>query len=87
MAMRSAGCPPAVESGRTAMMLEVTHRRFPWRRMFLVLGDDEFSLMTERGEILAVASDLPAVLDTIGAIGAATGHAAPRRGCNLAAAM
>jgi len=77
--------PAAADCGRPAMILERRDlerrgHRPSWKRLVLILEDEGFRLVTEKGETLASASDLPAVLDAV-SDGArpAPPRAAPRR--------
>jgi hypothetical protein len=58
-------CPLRGEANRAEMLLEPLDARRPWQRLRLVLEDDGFALEDEPGEVLATASDLPALLDAL----------------------
>ncbi len=57
--------PAQAVGGMPTMLLEPQTPRAPWQRMLLVFDEPEMRLETELGEILASASDLPAVLDAM----------------------
>ena len=58
--------------GGAVMMLRPRHAARPWHRIMLVLADGELRLENELGEMLASASDLPALLDAVdGGVGEA----------------
>jgi hypothetical protein len=48
-----------------AMLLEPESARRPWSRMMLQVNADGYRLCDDRGEILAEASDLPALFDAL----------------------
>ena len=68
------------DAGDDVMMLDPGVSRPGAKRMFLFQREGEFRLEDARGEVLAMASDLTAVLDAVdGGVGEAR-RAAPRSG-------
>lgn len=60
------------DAGDDVMMLESGESRSGARRMFLFQKEGDFRLENAKGELLAKASDLPAVLDAVdGGVGEA----------------
>ena len=55
----------ACDDGLGAMTLEMSSPRHLVQRMTLILRDDGFYLVDNKGETLAAASDLRAVLDAL----------------------
>ncbi len=55
----------APSGGRPVMTLRPANAGHPWQGRVLVLDGPELRLENERGETLASASDLPALLDAV----------------------
>jgi hypothetical protein len=57
--------PAGSQDGRDAVMLQPRDCRSAFERMLLIPDDDGFSLVQEDGQVLAAASDLPALMDAL----------------------
>jgi len=53
------------DAAAAALLLEPWAATKPWQRMRLIAADDGLRLEDEAGDILASASDLPALLDAL----------------------
>ena len=56
---------PLLRSGNVAILLEPVNAQQCWARVVLTWGDDDYELVSEAGDLLAVASDLHSVLDAL----------------------
>jgi hypothetical protein len=68
--------PARSEEGAPAILLRPDIRRAAWHGMLLVESDDGVMLFDEAGDILANASEIPALLDALDS-GLITGPKAP----------
>jgi len=53
------------DADAATLLLEPLAARHPWQRMVLTEADDGYRLEDEIGQMLAAASDLPALLDAL----------------------
>ena len=56
---------PLLRGGNIAILLEPVNTQQCWERIVLTWADDDYELVTEAGDLLAVASDLHSVLDAL----------------------
>ncbi|MBN8890191.1 MAG: hypothetical protein J0H91_07850 [Rhodospirillales bacterium] len=68
--------PGVADDGQPAVLLTGATPGMVWRGMLLLPTDDEWRLLDAPGDMLAAASDLPALLDALDA-GVAAPDAAP----------
>lgn len=57
--------PLQVGAEETVILFEPSEATRPWQRMKLTLDDDGFRVCDELDDVLASASDLPALLDAL----------------------
>ena len=57
--------PLQVGAEETVILFEPSEATRPWQRMKLILDDDGFRVCDELDDMLASASDLPALLDAL----------------------
>ncbi len=57
--------PSRTEEGQPAILLRPHNGRLAWHDMLLVENDDGVTLIDEAGDVLADASEIPALLDAL----------------------